>query len=101
MCCGGCWLQLRQSRLCSPDGALAETASVAPPPPWQHPHRQPRGLAAAGNMIEVSTKIREHSIQSGPLTGVSPFEKLLTSAFTLKNLLKHYAKQVLKQGEST
>ena len=52
-----CWLQLRQSRLSSPDGALVETASVAPPPPWQHPHRQPRGLAAAGKMIEVSRKI--------------------------------------------
>ena len=69
-----CWLQLRQSRLSSPDGALVETASVAPPPPWQHPHRQPRGLVAVRNMVvEVSTKIRK----SKPILGVSPCGKLL------------------------
>ena len=69
-----CWLQLRQSRLSSPDGALVETASVAPPPPWQHPHRQPRGLAAAGKMIEVSRKIWKRK----PILGVSPDRKCLT-----------------------
>ena len=54
--------------------------------------------------LELSRKFREsfHNNWRRPILGRAlSFLKVPTGTFTIKNLLRHYAKQAFKHGEST